>query len=52
MFICDCKNMQFKNPYPTVEHKLATVSDKGWDKVGNFTLRDHVDYMPQQGMQE
>ena len=52
MFICNCKNMQFKNPYPTVEHKLATVSDKGWDKVGNFTLRDHIDYMPQQGMQE
>lgn len=45
-------------PYPRVERKLPTVSDKGWDKVGGFTLRDketygvYADYMPQPGLQE
>lgn len=44
--------------YPRVERKLPTVSDKGWDKVGGFTLRDketygvYADYMPQPGLQE
>lgn len=44
--------------YPRVERKLATVGDKGWDKVGGFTLRDketygvYADYMPQPGLQE
>lgn len=44
--------------YPKVERKLATVGDKGWDKVGGFTLRDKetygvfADYMPQPGLQE
>lgn len=44
--------------YPKVERKLPTVSDKGWDKVGGFTLRDketygvYADYMPQPGLQE
>lgn len=44
--------------YPKVERKLPTVKDKGWDKVGGFTLRDketygvYADYMPQPGLQE
>lgn len=44
--------------YPRVERKLPTVTDKGWDKVGGFTLRDketygtYADYMPQPGLQE
>lgn len=44
--------------YPKVERKLPTVSDKGWDKVGGFVLRDketygvYADYMPQPGLQE
>lgn len=44
--------------YPKVERKLPTISDKGWDKVGGFTLRDketygvYADYMPQPGLQE
>lgn len=44
--------------YPHVERKLPTVKDKGWDKVGGFTLRDketygvYADYMPQPGLQE
>lgn len=49
---------QWPAPYPRVERKLPTVSDKGWDKVGDFTLRDketygvYADYMPQPGLQE
>lgn len=46
------KNLQFPTPYPKVERKDFTVKEKGWDKVGNFTLREHVDYMPQKGLQE
>ena len=38
--------------YPTVERKDPTVSDKGWDRVGDFTLREKVDLMPQAGLQE
>lgn len=39
-------------PYPRVERKDPSVNDKGWDKVGGFTLRDKVDFMPQKGLQE
>lgn len=39
-------------PYPSVERKDPTVSDKGWDKVGGFMLRDKIDFMPQRGLQE
>lgn len=44
--------------YPKVERKLATATEKGWDRVGGFTLRDKetygvfADYMPQPGLQE
>lgn len=38
--------------YEHVERKLATVSDKGWDKVGDFVLRENKDLIPQEGMQE
>ena len=35
------KNLKVDVPlYPKVERKLPTVKDKGWDKVGGFTLRD------------
>lgn len=52
------KSIAFPALYPRVERKLPTVSDKGWDKVGGFTLRDketygvYADYMPQPGLQE
>ena len=52
------KSIAFPALYPKVERKLPTVSDKGWDKVGGFTLRDketygvYADYMPQPGLQE
>ena len=38
--------------YPKVERKLSTAKEKGWDKVGDFTLRKKVDYIPQLGLQE
>ena len=38
--------------YPKVERKLPTVKDKGWTKVGGFTLRSKTDLMPQPGLQE
>ena len=52
------KNLPFPALYPKVERQLPTVSDKGWDKVGGFKLRDketygvYADYMPQPGLQE
>ena len=46
------KDAKWPALYPTVERKAPTVSDKGWDKVGDFTLRDKVDFMPQEGLQE
>lgn len=51
-------SISFPPLYPRVERKLPTVTDKGWDKVGGFTLRDketygvYADYMPQPGLQE
>ena len=38
--------------YEHVERKPGTVKEKGWDKVGDFVLRDKIDYMPQEGLQE
>lgn len=38
--------------YDHVARKKATVKDKGWDRVGDFMLRDGVDLMPQEGLQE
>lgn len=53
------KNLKIDVPlYPHVERKLATATQKGWDKVGDWVLRDKetygvfADYMPQQGLQE
>lgn len=52
------KNLQFPALYPRVERKLDVIGDKGWDRVGGFTLRDkethgiYADYMPQPGLQE
>lgn len=44
--------MKWPSPYPKVERKLPTVKDKGWTKVGGYTLRNKVDLMPQPGLQE
>lgn len=39
--------------YPKVERKDPVLGvTKGFDRVGGFTLRDKVDFMPQKGLQE
>lgn len=45
-------NAKFPPLYEHVERQKATVKDKGYDKVGNFVLRDNIDLMPQEGLQE
>lgn len=45
-------NIVFPALYPKVERKLPTAKDRGWTRVGGFTLRDKVDYIPQPGLQE
>ena len=43
---------KFPELYPKVERKDPTTKDEGWDKVGDFILRDKIDFMPQKGLQE
>ena len=52
MFILRNKDAKFPPLYEHVERELPTVNSKGWDKVGDFVLRDGVDLIPQEGMQE
>ena len=52
MFILRNKDAKFPPLYEHVSRQLPTVKDKGWDKVGDFTLRDGIDLIPQPGMQE
>ena len=52
MFELVTKDAPFPKPYPGVTRKPPTVTDKGWDKVGGYTLRDKIDFIPQKGMQE
>lgn len=50
------KNITFPTLYPKVERKDSQRINgewiEGYEKVGGFKLRDHVDYMPQKGLQE
>ena len=52
MFKLRSNHAPFPPLYKHVERKLPTAKDKGWDKVGSFTLREKVDFMPQPGLQE
>ena len=52
MFRLKNKDAKFPALYDHVERQLPTVKDKGWDKVGDFVLRDKMDFMPQPGLQE
>lgn len=52
MFRLKNKDAKFPPLYEHVERKLPTVKEKGWDKVGDFILRDKKDFMPQPGLQE
>ena len=46
------KEAKFPPLYEHVTRELPTVKSKGFDRVGDFTLRDKVDFMPQPGLQE
>lgn len=52
MFRLRKNHAPFPPLYEHVERKLPTVKDKGWDKVGGFTLREKRDFIPQPGLQE
>lgn len=52
MFRITGDSVVFPQLYPRVERKLPTAKDKGWTKVGGFTLRDKTDFIPQPGLQE
>lgn len=52
MFRLKNKDAKFPPMYEHVARKKSTVSAKGWDRVGDFTLRDNIDLMPQEGLQE
>lgn len=52
MFKLKDTKSQLPERYEHVTRELPTVRSKGFDRVGNFTLRDGVDLMPQIGMQE
>ena len=52
MFRLKNKDIPFPPLYEHVERKLPTIKDKGWDKVGDYILRDGIDLIPQEGMQE
>lgn len=52
MFILKNKDAKFPPLYEHIERKAPTINDKGWDRVGDFILRDKVDFAPQEGLQE
>lgn len=52
MFRLRNKDAKFPPLYEHVYRELPTVNSKGFDRVGNFTLREKVDFMPQPGLQE
>lgn len=52
MFRLKNKDAEFPPLYEHVERQLPNIKDKGWDKVGNFILREKKDFMPQPGLQE
>lgn len=45
-------NAKFPPLYDHIERVLPTISSKGKDVIGGFTLRENVDFAPQVGMQE
>ena len=52
MFVLKDPSIKFPQKYPKVERVDPSVKTKGYDKVGKFTLRDKIDFMPQKGLQE
>lgn len=43
---------KFPELYPKVERKPYTSKEKGWDKVGDFFIRENIDLIPNVGLQE
>lgn len=43
---------KFPELYPKVERKPYTSKEKGWDKVGDFLIRENIDLIPNVGLQE
>lgn len=52
MFHLKPDHAPFPPLYEHVERKPSTAKEKGWDKVGDFVLRDKIDLIPQEGLQE
>lgn len=52
MFRLITSSLTFPDLYPRVDRKPDTATEKGWDIVGGFKLREKVDFMPLQGLQE
>ena len=46
------KDLKFPPLYPKVERVEPTVKQKGFVKVGDYTLRHKIDIIPQRGLQE
>lgn len=42
----------FPSRYDHIERVDPTKDSKGYDKIGNFILRDKIDFAPQRGIQE
>lgn len=52
MFKLRPNHAPFPPLYEHVTRELPTVKSKGFDRVGDYTLRDGIDLIPQEGMQE
>lgn len=52
MFRLRNSETKFPELYPKVERKPYTAKEKGWDKVGDFLIRENIDLIPQVGLQE
>lgn len=52
MFKLRSPDTVFPDRYEHVTRELPTAKTKGFDRVGDFTLRDKVDFIPQPGLQE
>ncbi|MEG0560156.1 MAG: terminase family protein [Muribaculaceae bacterium] len=49
--LCD-KNIFHTQLYPQIERKAPTLDNEGYTKVGDFTIRKNIDFIPQHGLQE
>lgn len=46
------KELSFPELYPETRRKQPTATEKGYNIIGGFTVRDKIDYIPQPGLQE